>query len=137
MWWYQFLNYFFFSFHTALILFNSFGWIFRKTRKWNLISLLITAFSWFGLGIWYGWGYCFCTDWHWQVRVRLGYHDNVNSYTQFLALKLTGVNFDPHLVDTVTAAVFFISLILSVLFNLRDRQKKMLIRKKQKSNAST
>jgi len=121
MWWYQFLNYFFFAFHTALIFFNTFGWIFHKTRKWNLITLLLTAFSWFVLGIWYGWGYCFCTDWHWQVRERLGYHDTSNSYILFLVQKLTGVNFSSRLVDAVTAIIFFTSLALSIWFNIRDR----------------
>jgi hypothetical protein len=124
MWWYQFLNYFFFGFHTVLMLFNTFGWIFRKTRKLNLLTLLLTAFSWFVLGIWYGWGYCFCTDWHWQVRRHLGYHDEANSYTQFLAFKLTGINFQPNLVDAITAAVFFLSLAASIWLNLRDVLKK-------------
>jgi hypothetical protein len=122
MLWYQFLNYFFFGFHTALIFFNTFGWIFHKTRKWNLITLLLTALSWFGLGIWYGWGYCLCTDWHWRVRQHLGYHDNTNSYIQFLAQKLTGKNFSSQLVDNVTAIVFFASLALSIVFNIRDRR---------------
>ena len=124
MWWYQFLNYFFFAFHTALIFFNTFGWIFYKTRKWNLITLFLTAFSWFVLGIWYGWGYCFCTDWHWNVRKQLGYHDTTNSYIQFLAQKLTGENFSSMLVDTITAIVFFTSLALSVWLNIRDRRVK-------------
>ena len=120
MWWYQFLNYFFFSFHTGLIFFNSFGWILHKTRKWNLVTLFATAFSWFVLGIWYGWGYCICTDWHWRVRNQLGYHDTSNSYIQFLAQKLTGINFPPRLVDSITAIVFFASLILSIWLNIRD-----------------
>jgi hypothetical protein len=123
MWWYEFLNYFFFCFHTVLIFFNTFGWISRKTRKWNLIALLATAFSWFVLGIWYGWGYCFCTDWHWNVRRHLGYIDKENSYTQFLADKLTGLHFSPRLVDTVTVIVFFVSLILSIWINIRDWNK--------------
>ena len=124
MWWYQLLNCFFFSFHTALIFFNTFGWIFHKTRKWNLVTLLLTAFSWFVLGIWYGWGYCFCTDWHWDVRKHLGYHDESNSYIQFLAQKLTGINFSIQLVNSVTAIVFFISLALSILFNVKDSRLK-------------
>ncbi len=130
MWCYQFLNYFFFCFHTALIFFNTLGWIFRKTRKWNLITLLLTACSWFILGIWYGWGYCFCTDWHWQVRKYLGYHDNSNSYIQFLAQKLTGINFSSQLTDTVTAIVFFTSLALSIWFNIRDWHLKKQANKK-------
>ena len=117
---YSFLNYFFFVFHTALILFNSFGYIPKKTRRLNLITLVLTAFSWFVLGIWYGWGYCVCTDWHWRVREHLGFHDMDNSYTHFLAFKLTGINFSSHLTDIVTAAVFFISFALSIFLNTRD-----------------
>ncbi|HYV91764.1 MAG TPA: DUF2784 domain-containing protein [Chitinophagales bacterium] len=120
----QLLNYFFFSFHTFLILFNTFGWIFRRTRKWNLLTLSLTAFSWFVLGIWFGWGYCFCTDWHWKVREHLGYHDMTNSYIQFLLLKFTGKNFQESLVDTVTAAVFFASYALSIFVNVNDYAKK-------------
>ena len=122
--WYHFLNYFFFVFHTTLTLFNIFGWIFKKTRKWNLITLLLTAFSWFALGIWYGWGYCFCTHWHWLVREKLGYHDESNSYIHFLVLKLTGINFNPELVDSVTVSVFFAALILSLWLNIRDYRNK-------------
>ena len=122
--WYQFLNIFFFVFHTALTLFNIFGWIFKRTRKWNLITLLLTAFSWFVLGIWHGWGYCVCTHWHWTVREKLGYHDESNSYIHFLILKLTGINVDPKLVDIVTLIVFFIALILSISLNIRDFRKK-------------
>jgi hypothetical protein len=117
---YSFLNVFFFVFHTALILFNVLGWISPKTRRLNLITLLLTAFSWFVLGIWFGWGYCFCTDWHWQVREHLGYHDQTNSYNHFLLLKLTGINLDMKLVDVGTAGIFFISLALSAWVNIRD-----------------
>jgi hypothetical protein len=120
MFWYRILNYFFFGFHTLLILFNTLGWAVKKTRKWNLITLLLTALSWFGLGIWYGWGYCVCTDWHWRVREYLGYHDMPNSYIKFLILKLTGIDFPSQTVDTVTAVVFFLSLMLSIIFNIKD-----------------
>lgn len=121
---YQLLDYFFFVFHTLFTLFNCTGWIFRATRRWNLVTLLLTAFSWFVMGIWYGWGYCFCTDWHWQVRSHLGYHDQSDSYIHFLLLKLTGINFNPTLVETVTLIVFFISLVMSVWLNWRDYRSK-------------
>jgi hypothetical protein len=121
---YYFLNFFFFVFHTALTLFNISGWAFRATRKWNLITLVITAFSWFVLGIWYGWGYCACTDWHWQVRAKLGYHDRSNSYIHFLVLKLTGVDLDPGFVEMVTLIIFFIALGLSIWLNIRDYKRK-------------
>jgi hypothetical protein len=124
--WYQFLNYFFFAFHTLFTLFNITGWIFRTTRKWNLVTLLLTAFSWFILGIWYGWGYCLCTDWHWKVREHLGYHDQSDSYIHFLLLQLTGINFDPDLVETVTLVVFIVSFVMSGWLNVRDWKRQRL-----------
>lgn len=121
--WYAFLNVFFFVFHTVFTLFNLAGWLFRKTRRWNLITLLLTAFSWFVLGIWFGWGYCFCTDWHWKVREHLGFHDQQRSYIHFLLLKLTGIDFNETLVENVTLIVFLISLVGSIWLNLNDRRK--------------
>ncbi|HYK76806.1 MAG TPA: DUF2784 domain-containing protein [Daejeonella sp.] len=120
------LNYFFFAFHTCLMLFNTFGWIFRKTRFWNLITLSATAFSWFVLGAHYGWGYCFCTDWHWQVREKLGYFDQPNSYVKFLILKLTGYDLPAHLADNITLIVFLLSLILSLIVNVIDYRKRRM-----------
>ncbi|WP_343701423.1 DUF2784 family protein [Chitinophaga sp.] len=118
--WYQFLNIFFFVFHTVFTLFNITGWMFPAIRKWNLITLLLTAFSWFVLGIWYGWGYCFCTDWHWDVRGRLGYHDAQNSYIHFLLVKLTGLDMNAQTVELLTLIVFLASLVFSVWLNVRD-----------------
>ena len=118
--WYVFLNYFFFIFHTALIIFNVFGWIIPKLRKWHLITLLLTAASWFILGIWYGWGYCPCTDWHWDVREAMGFHDQQRSYIHFLILKLTGINFNLKTVDQATLFGFLISLSISLILNLRS-----------------
>lgn len=120
----QFLNIFFFVFHTVWTLFNMFGWIFRATRKLNLVTQLLTALSWFVLGIWYGWGYCACTDWHWQVRRNLGYRDESDSYIHFLILKLTGANLSQQLVENATLAVFVVSVFMSVWLNIRDRRKR-------------
>ena len=85
---YKIANTFFFIFHIALILFNLFGWIPKRSRKWNLVALSVTAFSWFVLGIFYGFGYCFLTDWHWQIREKLGYSTDSNSYVHFLITEL-------------------------------------------------
>ncbi len=119
--WYHFLNIFFFVFHTVFTLFNMVGWILPKTRKLHLITLSLTAFSWFVLGIWYGWGYCVCTEWHWGVREKLGYEDRSNSYIHFLLLKLTGTNLSPKMVENITLIIFLLSVALSIWFNIRDR----------------
>jgi len=121
--WYQFLNIFFFVFHTAFTLFNCVGWVFAKTRKLHLATMLLTVFSWFVLGIWYGWGYCACTEWHWQVREALGYQDRSHSYIHFLLLKLTGKNFDQQLVERATLILFLLSFILNIIFWFRGRKK--------------
>ncbi len=114
------LDIFFLVFHSVFTLFNMTGWIWKKTRTVHLATILLTACSWFILGIWYGWGYCFCTDWHWQVREALGRPIRSDSYIHFLILELTGFNPPPHLVDAVTLAVFFGCAVLSIGLNLKD-----------------
>lgn len=121
---YNFLNIFFFAFHSLFTLFNITGWIFAKTRKLHLFTMLLTAFSWFVIGAWYGWGYCFCTDWHWAVREQLGFHDQSNSYIHFKILKLTGANLDKQLVDNGTLLFFILSFVLSIWLNIRDYNRK-------------
>jgi hypothetical protein len=96
------------------------GWIFPKTRKLHLITMLLTAFSWFVLGAWYGWGYCACTDWHWQAREALGYHDRSNSYIHFLILKITGKDLSELLVEKAVLIGFLLSFIMSVWLNSRN-----------------
>ena len=61
---YLLLDIFFVIFHSVLIAFSLAGWIWRKTRKAHLAVLSLTMISWFVAGIWYGFGYCPCTDWH-------------------------------------------------------------------------
>jgi len=117
---YKVLNYFFFIFHAILVIFILSGWVFTKTRKYHFAAILSTAFSWFVLGIWYGWGYCICTDWHWRIRKLLGYADAADSYIHFLALKLTGINFPFQLVDKVTLYLFLVCSALSIILNIRD-----------------
>lgn len=115
----QSLDVFFFAFHSALILFNVFGWLVPRWRFLNLMALSLTAFSWFILGIWHGWGYCFCTEWHWQVRERIGYHDMSVSYIHFLLRKLTGVSLPVNWVDAGTAVGFFAAFFISAYLNIK------------------
>ncbi len=117
---YEFLNVFFFVFHTALILFILLGWLWTKTRKINLAVVILTAFSWFFLGIWYGFGYCPSTDWHWQVRMRLGYYDMPSSYLTFLIRSLFGWEVDKTLVDVFAVMFLLLAIFVSVVTNYRD-----------------
>lgn len=116
-----FLDYFLIVFHTILTLFNMFGWIIPQWRFTNLITLSLTSFSWFIIGIWFGFGYCPFTDGHWGVRQLLGYDDDSNSYIYFLILKITGINFSESFVDVLTAILFCVSYFISIYFALRKR----------------
>jgi hypothetical protein len=115
----EIIDVFFLGFHSVLILFNVFGWLVPRWRFANFITLSLTAFSWFILGIWYGWGYCFCTDWHWQVRDMLGYQHTSSSYIHFLILELTGINLPVDLVDTATVIIFFVAFVASAYLNVK------------------
>lgn len=114
------IDIFFIGFHTSLILFNVFGWLVPRWRFANFVSLSLTAFSWFILGIWFGWGYCICTDWHWQIRDMLGYSNMSASYVHFLILELTNIDMSAKLVDAYTAIVFVAVFLISIYLNLRN-----------------
>lgn len=121
---YHIADTFFFVFHVALIIFNLFGWIPARFRKLNLITLLLTAFSWFVLGIFYGFGYCFLTDWHWDVREKLGETPESYSYIHFLITELTPLEIPEKTVDVLTAVFFFAALVTSIFVNLRAQKKR-------------
>lgn len=113
------LNVAFFVFHTSWILFNCVGWAWASTRRWHLATVTATALSWFGLGAWYGWGYCPCTDWHYLVREKLGYHDPP-SYVQLLVRESSGVDPPRALADTLALATLVVAAALSVTLSVRD-----------------
>jgi hypothetical protein len=108
--WLELLNGFFFVFHGAFVLFILIAWAPPALRGWHLIAVALTVLSWGFLGIWYGWGYCPCTDWHWQVRIRLGLDITSNSYLHFLVLKLTGMDLPEDIVDAAAVAGLAIAL---------------------------
>lgn len=117
---YQVLDIFFLVFHTFLILFNLFGWIWKKTRRANLFLLVLTGASWAGLGLFYGMGYCPLTDWHFSVLERLGVYNLPNSYIKYLADRITGMSFNPDIVDSLTLYFYLAALVISLIINYRQ-----------------
>lgn len=122
---YHFLDYFFLFFHSALILFNLLGWIWKSIRKWNLLLLLLTGLSWSVLGIWYGFGYCPCTDWHWKILEELGRAPEMNSYIKYLLKRLFELNISSRAADFSTLIIYLLLLLISGYLNWRDHQKKL------------
>lgn len=115
--WLHLAHWFFILFHSGLILFNLFGWIFPKWRKLHLLSLAITLFSWVVLGIWNGFGYCFLTDWHYDILRQLGKTNLPNSYISFLVETFSGWRPDSQLVEILTLVFTFLALICSLWVN--------------------
>ena len=121
---YKILDIFFVVFHSLLILFNLFGWIWRRTRIWNLVTLLLTGASWVLLGWIVGVpGYCPLTDWHFSVLEKLGRTDLPNSYVKYLADRITGLDFNSATVDKITLYAFLAALIISLVLNIRQHVK--------------
>jgi len=121
MFWFRILDIFFVCFHSILIVFNLFGWLWKSVRKFNLITLLLTGGSWFILGIFYGIGYCPLTDWHWKVLHHLGKTNLPDSYVSYLLKRITGFGFNNRLIETLTVVLFFIALAVSGYLNLKKR----------------
>jgi hypothetical protein len=105
--------------HLIIILFNLTGWMFPSTRRWHLIVISLTAFSWFILGLWFGMGYCPVTDWQWSVKERLGESDLPASFITYIINNKLGGSFSDSFVNTITAVIFFLVVILTVLTNFR------------------
>jgi hypothetical protein len=123
MFWYHVLDYFFLIFHSFLTLFNVFGWIWRKTRLANFILLALTGLSWFGLGLFYGIGFCPLTEWHWKVLEKLGHLNLPYSYIKYLILRLIGIDLKDGLVEVSTVVIFFLSFFISGYLNFFRRKK--------------
>lgn len=112
-----FLNILLTILHIIITLFNVVGWIFPKTRKLHLITIALTFGSWFILGFWYGFGYCFLTDWHWDVKKKLGETNLPSSFIKYFADKISGKDISTTLVNNVTLIVFIITIILTIYYN--------------------
>lgn len=117
------LDYFLSFVHLALIGFNLFGWIPRATRKAHLVTIGLTAASWFILGIWYGMGYCPITDWQWDVKAKLGETDLPSSFIKYFADQLTGSDIPADTVNYATLAGFILAVIATIWANFIHKKR--------------
>ena len=125
----KFLDALLYMAHVLVIGFNVLGWIWQKTRKWHLLSILLTSLSWFVLGIWYGFGYCFLTDWQWNIKRKIGATALPSSFIDHFVNQVLGFSIDPVLIDNVTGITFVLAAVLSIILNARD-----FIIKRKKNN---
>ena len=104
------LNYFYHFIHIFVIIVATFGWTLAKLHKLQIAVIFSILLSWIGGGLFFGFGYCFLTDWHWQVRRRLGIVDDPHSYTKLIFDMISGEDTAPKLVDTLTVAGLLIGI---------------------------
>jgi hypothetical protein len=127
---YRILDILFVVFHTCLTLFNLSGWIWKKTRLANLITLALTGASWLFLGLLVGVpGYCPLTDWHFDILERLGKTDLPTSYIKYLVDRLTGLDVNQTLVDNATLYSLIAALAISLFLNIKDFRTRRLNKK--------
>lgn len=105
--------------------FNLLGWAWRRTRRLHLVTITATLLSWFGLGIFYGWGYCPLTDWHWDVKRRLGETGLPGSWIKYHLDLLTGLDWSTGVVDTAVVCSAFGALAASLILNWKDRRRRI------------
>jgi hypothetical protein len=113
----RFLDFLLSCIHLSIVFFNLFGWIPKRWRKAHFISVVLTASSWFILGIWFGFGYCPFTDWQWQVKERLGETGLPSNFVEYFAEKISGHDFSPVLVSNVIAYSFAAAAGISIYVN--------------------
>ena len=130
----QVLDFFLFAAHCIVIGFNLTGWIWKRTRRWHLASVGLTVFSWLGMGIWYGLGYCVLTDWHWQVKLALGKTDLPHSFLIYLFNDLMGLELGAAFINNGAGTSLVVVTLLSIMLNFRDHRQNRLSRDLLNSN---
>lgn len=118
-----FADLFFTLFHTSLILFNLFGWLWKPVRKWHFLVILLTFISWGLLGIWYGLGYCPLTDWHWEILSKRGVTNLPNSFIDYMLGRFFGLEMSSDLVDLLTLVFALVALGLSIKVNFFPKKR--------------
>lgn len=103
--------------HIAIIIFNLFGWIPKSTRKAHLVSILLTAASWFILGIWYGTGYCPFTEWQWKVKTQLGEKGLPSNFVEYYLEKIAGRDIPSNFVNNLIVVCFCLAVVMTVYVN--------------------
>lgn len=104
--------------HLGIVFFCLTGWMVPELRMANLYLIILIALSWFGLGIFYGFGFCLVTDLQWKVKKHLGQWPLPESYIKYLLDKLTGKNLSAKIVDIFTQLAFYFSALASLYVNL-------------------
>lgn len=101
--------------HLSVICFSVFGWVFDQTRSIHLILQALIFFSWFGLGLIKGWGYCLITDLQWKLKRSANIIMDSESYVKWLIDELFSTNIPENTTNIITMFTFFFTSIVSAI----------------------
>ena len=121
---YAFLDIVLLLVHGSLVIFNLIGWIWKKTRRAHLWTILLTLASWSLLGIFFGFGYCPLTDWQWDVKRKLGETGLPNSFIEYYLDRITPFDWESGTVDALVLGLTLTALAAALLVNLHDWRKR-------------
>lgn len=114
------LNIIFHLIHLSIIFFFLFGWLFEKMRLPHFILSILILLSWFGLGAFFGFGYCLVTDIQWKIKRRLKQEPTTEFYVKYMIDKVTGLDTNPSVINGMTTYIYWGILIIStILLSIR------------------
>ncbi len=112
-----FMDYMLHMFHLSIIFICIVGWMFEPTHTLHLLVIVLVAISWFGLGKFFGYGYCILTDAQWRVKRKIGQGLYTESYVKYILDKVTGLNIDRKITDSLTLYIYVGAMVLSLTVN--------------------
>ena len=116
-----YLDIFYEILHILVVVVNLFFWWPRYTRTMHFYLINLTAFSWLVMGAYFGLGYCFLTDWHWEVKSKLNYQDLPNDFISYALLRYFNINWPEYVVNTITALCFVGCFVLAWFLKLNKK----------------
>ena len=118
---FKLLDVFLTLFHDIFTIWNSIAWLFKRLRKLHFYTINLTFLSWIGLGYFYGWGYCFLTDIHYQIKACVGKTNLPPSYIQLRILELTGFLPNLEITNWTVGISFCLIFVFSYYFFLQNK----------------
>ena len=107
------LNVLFHLLHLSIIFFFLVGWISLSTRTAHFVLALLILLSWYGLGLFFGFGYCLVTDIQWRLKKKLGQDPSTEYYIKYVIDRITGSDIQAGTINKFTTWIFFVLLVAS------------------------
>ena len=118
---YHLINSLFHSVHLLVILFVATGWMVSALLPFHLALTGLTLMCWFILGLWFGFGYCPISDWHWKFKGALGDGQPQGSYIHFVLQHMRKNKISAAVVDKVVLVGTVVIMGISLFLNLQGR----------------